>query len=441
MGDARELSLAARRIFKEALKRVDAGKAVHNAVRIEGSALRICDEPSGIGRSDSLSVVAIGKAAYPMAAAFDRVAGKHIGAGVVSGVKPGADPCIGPNWREFCGGHPLPNVESLEAARACLDLLERAGAERSPIVFLISGGGSAMMEMPRDPRITLADLRELNRVLITSGAAIAEINSIRRAVSAVKGGGLALRASGSKQISLIVSDTMVGDAASVASGPSILPGGNVPDPLEVIGKYGLRSSIPLSVERFLEEGYTRPAADLAHSQHHVLLDNREAVDCTVEVAESIGFLTGRDLAEHDEMIEGGVAGFLDRALAFKRSAPAGRPVCFISGGEFGCVVKGPGIGGRNCETALRTGLLAEKDAELRDFAFLSAGTDGIDGNSPAAGSVIDNITLPAARSRGIDPLQYLENSDSFTFLREAGATIDTGPTGTNVRDLRIFLAA
>lgn len=440
MTSNQELIFAAKEIFREALKQVDAGAAVRNAVRVDGSNLLIRGKPA-LDLSRSLYVVAIGKAAYPMAEAIDRIAGKYVKAGVVSGTKParGGTAC-GSAWLKFFGGHPLPNEESFKAAKACLALLDGAGVEKAPIVFLVSGGGSAMMELPRDPRVTLSDLRELNQVLITSGATIAEINSVRRAVSAVKGGGLALRAPNSRQISLIVSDTRAGDFTSVASGPSLLPDAKVPDPAGVVEKYSLNKSMPHSLVQFLEGAKPETSRRLSDSQSHVLLNNNKLVKHAVEIAEGFGFHTGCDLVEHDEMIEEGITELLHRALAFKRSAP-GKPVCFLSGGEFGCEVKGSGIGGRNCETVLRVGLFAEQGAELRNFAFLSAGSDGIDGNSSAAGGVINENTLGTARSRGFDPGKYLENSDSFTFLKEAGATIETGPTGTNVRDLRILLAA
>jgi glycerate 2-kinase len=435
-----ELIFAAKEIFREALKRVDAAAAVRNAVRINGSDLLIRNEPV-IELSRSLYVVAIGKAAYPMADAFDRVAGKYVKEAVISGTKPApGNSTFGSAWRTFFGGHPLPEEESFEAARACLAMLDRANRAKAPVIFLVSGGGSAMMELPRDPRVTLSDLRDLNQILVTSGASIAEINSVRRAVSAVKGGGLALRAPDSRQISLIVSDTRSDDVASVASGPSLLPDAGIPDPVSVIEKYGLKERIPDIVIRSLKErekGHDRPEID---SRFHVLLDNKQLVDHAAESARKLGFVTGTDNGEHDEMIEDGVPALLDRAFAFKRTVSASKPICFVSGGEFGCKVKGAGIGGRNCETVLRAGLLAERNSELRNFIFLSAGTDGIDGNSPAAGGVIDGNTFKAAQTKGLDPQRYLEESDSFTFLKKLDAAIEIGPTGTNVRDLRIVLS-
>ncbi len=441
MGRNQELAFAARTIFSEALKRVDAGAAVTSSLRVDGSDLLIFGEPV-ISLSQPLYVAGIGKAAFPMAEAFDRVAGKHVTQGVVSGTSPARSAALtGSAWSKFFGGHPLPNEESFEAAKACLAMLEQADRAEAAVLFLISGGGSAMMELPRDPRVRLSDLRELNQVLVTSGASITEINSVRRAVSAVKGGGLALQAPRSRQISLIASDTRLNDVTSVASGPSLLPGAGIPDPADIIEKYSLAGRLPEIIVRSIRErGKGRSDVKL-DSRFHVLLDNRQLVDQAAEIAKGIGFDTRRDIGEHDEMIDEGVAGLLDRAKSFIRSVSTGKPACFISGGEFGCEVKGRGIGGRNCETVLRAGMVAEKDNELGNFAILSAGTDGIDGNSPAAGGVIDENTLKAAREQGLDPARYLKESDSFTFLKKLDAAIETGPTGTNVRDIRIVLAA
>ncbi|MGD9562426.1 MAG: glycerate kinase [Pyrinomonadaceae bacterium] len=438
----RDLARTARRIFDEALKTADPGNAVRETVRTEGRFLFARNERNGIDLTRPLYAVAIGKAAYPMAAAFEKAIGTYLTAGVVSGTEnvPGGQD-LGPKWEKFSGGHPLPNEESLGAARACLAMLDRACAEKAGVVFLISGGGSAMMELPRDPAVTLDDLRNLNHALVTSGASIAEINSVRRSVSAVKGGGLALRAPDSPQISLIISDTRAGDVSSVASGPSLIPDDTVPDPLTVVDKYSLTGSLPPSLLRSLEQDSVEPSFRLTDNRAYVLLDNKTMVTRAAEIAEGLGFVTGYDPAEHDEMIEEGIVSLFTRALDFKRSVPPGKPVCYISGGEFGCEVKGSGVGGRNCESALRAALRAEKNPELHNFAFLSAGTDGIDGNSSAAGGVVDENTLESAIARGLDPREYLTNSDSFTFLKKLNAAIETGPTGTNVRDVRIILSA
>lgn len=437
MGNDR-LKCAAIEIFREALGRVDSGDAVRKAVRSNGATLWVRDAPV-VDLSRSIYVVAIGKAAYPMAGAFEEVAGQHIKAGVISGARLPGNPSIGSRWQKFFGGHPLPNEESFEAATACLSMLEQASDERVPIVFLISGGGSAMMELPSDPRVTLSDLRQLNEVLIASGASIAEINAVRRAASAVKGGGLALRAASSHQFSLIVSDTRSDDVTSVASGPSLLPGAGTPDPLKVLERYDLKRRVPEILVRSLDG--KAPASSKLSGSYEVLLDNGDLVRAAAEVATRRGFTVGADTEEHDEIVDVGVGLLLDRAANFQKGRLTSQPACFVSGGEFGCIVNGNGEGGRNCESVVRAGLQSDKLRVSQEFAFLSAGSDGIDGNSPAAGGVIDGSTFEKARTLGLDPIQYLEESDSYSFLNAVDAAIETGPTGTNVRDIRIVIVS
>jgi len=379
-----------------------------------------------------------------MAVGFNEVAGKWIKGGVVSGVISKLDrseiPLLDSRWKIFEGGHPLPNEESLAAARACLDLLEAADSESALVIFLISGGGSAMMELPRDPEISLSDLRSLNQVLVTSGAAIAEVNSVRRAVSEVKGGGLALRARHTTQISLIISDTAAGDLTSVASGPSLLPAREIPGAMSVIEKYNLNSLLPAAILRTLENHNSEYSKSSLDSRAYVLLDNDYMLRQAAEIARKMGFIVEIDDSADDSFISEGCERLLSRFVDFRKSATANRPVCFISGGEFGCTVKGNGIGGRNLETVLRLALLVHEKDLLSEYAILSAGTDGIDGNSPAAGAVTDQTLFERAFSRQMNPLEYLETSDSFSFFNELGDAIITGPTGTNVRDIRLLIA-
>ncbi|HEV3469261.1 MAG TPA: glycerate-2-kinase family protein, partial [Pyrinomonadaceae bacterium] len=210
------LRRAAREIFDDALVSVDARRAVLDAVELRGSRLRVAGDEFDVGETVGVVYcVALGKAAGAMASAVDERLGPRLAGGVLSGPLRGAR--LSGRWRVFAGGHPLPNEESLAAARAAFELLREADARRAPVLFLVSGGGSAMMEWPRDRGLTLEDLREANRVLVSCGASIGEVNAVRRALSAVKGGGLAARAPQAAQITLIVSDTGAGREADVAS--------------------------------------------------------------------------------------------------------------------------------------------------------------------------------------------------------------------------------
>jgi hydroxypyruvate reductase len=408
-------------------------------------------------------VIAVGKAAFSMATALDDILGERIRAGLVVG--PGAQSShastvaasfkalsSSTRWRVLAGGHPLPNKASLIAAQSAFALLERAEAERAPVIFLISGGGSAMIEWPRDASITLRELRAANRLLVSCGAPVAEINAVRRAFSAVKGGGLAERAPHVDQLSLIVSDTGKGEEANVASGPTLYSStDSAPDARSVVERYGLASRLPLSIIRTINQApmAKAPAARRALREHYVLLDNRRAVEAAARAARKRGFIVelARDILE--QPVEEGCTRMLARLLALHRRREGERKiVCLISGGEFACPVKGRGVGGRNLETALRCAIeLDERYAESSDRArlpaqiiALSAGTDGIDGNSPAAGALAERTTLERARFLGLSARRFLSASDAYSFFNALGDCIVTGPTGTNVRDLRILLA-
>ena len=395
-----------REIFDHALASVDPRKAVREAIVRDGPVVEVCGERFDLS-TQQLYAVAIGKAARAMAFGLEDAIGEKLSRGVIT-APPSAEP-LSQKWESFAGGHPLPNEASLAAAQSAFALLDQANDERGVVIFLVSGGGSAMMEWPVSPEISLDDLRRANELLIGCGASINEINAVRRAFSAVKGGGLARRAPDARIVTLIVSDTNRGDEASVASGPTLSADG--PDPFEVIQRYDLDLTIPV----------LRSAATVS-SLYRVLLDNSTALQAAQQKAVALGLnsVIAWDMCE--QPIQEGCD------LLANTNAD-----CVISGGEFSCPVRGDGRGGRNLETVLRLALAA------RNFVALSAGTDGIDGNSPAAGAIADETTLARAGNLNLDPAKYLERSDSYTFFEALGDLIVTGPTGTNVRDLRILI--
>jgi hydroxypyruvate reductase len=447
------LRRAARAIFDRVLASVDARRAVLDAVELRGRGLRVCSEEFELGEpGGGLYCVALGKAAVVMASALDERLGARLDRGVISGPPHGAR--LSGRWRVYEGGHPLPNEESLASARAAFELLGEANRRRAVVLFLVSGGGSAMMEWPRHPSVTLADLREANRVLVSCGASIAEVNAVRRALSAVKGGGLAARASLATQLTLIVSDTAEERGADVASGPT-LPASGGPPFEEVVRKYGLARVLPPRVVAALEEpggAQGRWPEVCGGRSSFVLLDNAHAREAAAGAARGLGFVAevAADLSE--QPVEAGAARAVARLRALYRRE-GGRGVCLVSGGEFACPVRGPGVGGRNSETALHCAFEFEKSegreearrdgsrAGAPNLVALCAGTDGIDGNSPAAGALADHTTLGRARARGLRPEQFLARSDAHTLFEALGDSIVTGPTGTNVRDIRILLEA
>jgi hydroxypyruvate reductase len=444
LNELQELKTAAREIFDEALAAVDARRALLDAVEFDGTTLRVGDARFELRRDGpKVYSVALGKAAAAMASALDERLGEGLAAGVLSA--PPSDLKLSERWRVYAGGHPLPNAESMEAARAAFELLRAADEAEAPVVFLVSGGGSAMLELPRDERITLEDLRAANRVLVACGAPIEEVNAVRRALSAVKGGGLAARAPRSAQATLVVSDVAPGRAFDVASGPTLTAPPGALNVAGIVASYGLSSKLPSSVLRAVEEEGTRgPAQTPPHSRRtfSVLLDNATACEAAVRAARTRGFAVefAQDIVE--QHVEKGAAELVSRLLTL-RAREGARGVCLISGGEFSCPVRGDGTGGRNSETALRVAFELEmnlRDDFLKHVVALCAGTDGIDGNSTAAGALADETTLARAHAHGLDARRLLEESDSHTLFNLLGDSILTGPTGTNVRDLRILLA-
>lgn len=441
-----QLRLAAREIFDETLRGVDAGAAIRHSVHLNRSELTVGDTTIDIG-SRKIYSVAIGKAAFAMGYALEQALGESFKAGFLSGPNPaglsGMPEWPRTRWRWRAGGHPLPNETSLLAATEGFDLLERANEERAVIIFLISGGGSAMLEWPINQNLTLEHLRLANKILVNCGASISEINAVRRTFSAVKGGRLAMRAPDCDQITLIVSDVPAGEERNVASGPTLTPPNDAPDALAVIDRYHLRAHLPESVLRAVESDAEYPERDPASLRRSfVLLDNESALNAAAAAARRRGFTTEIAKGISDQPIEAGCSELLRRLKTLchetmKRQPTKTNAVCLISGGEFACPVKGEGLGGRNLETALR---LATGENLPASFIALCAGTDGIDGNSPAAGAIVDHTTVARARSIGLDPSDFIQRSDAYSFFVALGDVVATGPTGTNVRDLRILLA-
>ena len=455
MSNLTQLRLAAREIFNATLQGADSYEGVRGAIALNGSKLQICDVTIDLTDHQKIYSIAIGKAALPMAAALEYVLGYRLTAGIIStssryNARRASEPATRSqvsNSRHtvFDGGHPEPNEQSLAAAQACFDLLKRADEARALVIFLISGGGSAMLEWPISEDISLNDLRATNKVLVNSGASISEINAVRRAFSGVKGGRLAARATNCDQITLIVSDVPAGQGYNVASGPTLSPPSDVAlSAREIVAGYELRSKLPESVLRavYSEQPLRKVESDGSSylRKHLVLLDNTSAVAAAAQAARDRNFYVEIATDISDQSIEKGCAQLMTRLLQIQQGAQQSSATCLISGGEFSCPVRGQGIGGRNLESALR--LACSSNLSLSDsenFVALCAGTDGIDGNSPAAGAIVDNTTISRARAIGLDPEGFLSRSDSYSFFVALGDVITTGPTGTNVRDLRILL--
>ncbi|HVB33264.1 MAG TPA: DUF4147 domain-containing protein [Patescibacteria group bacterium] len=429
----------ARAILDRTIAAVDVRRSVRGKLRRESGRLRIGGGEIDLGEFSALRVVAFGKAAAAMAAGLaDVLAPDFPAEGILVVPAPPAQPVEG--FRTFVAGHPLPNEESFGAARAILDLV--AAADRHTLLFfLISGGGSALVELPLDPSVRLADMRELHRLLVTCGGSIDEINVIRKHVSAVKGGRLAAAAPEAMKLTLAISDVPEGEESALASGPTLPDPSTAADACRVVERYGLLNRLPASLRPPFERGSlmeTPKANDaaFARSRFFVLLDHHDLFHQAHRAAESHGFLTICDNSTDNWPLGRAADRLLDLLLRHKQASPA-RPVALIADGEVLCPVTGPGIGGRNSAFVL---YLTRKIAG-RPIVVLSAGTDGIDGSSPAAGVVADGATLERARAAGLDPSAFFTRSDAYSFFARLGDAIETGPTGNNLRDLRILLHA
>jgi glycerate 2-kinase len=429
-------------IFHRALAAIDVESVARASLRADADQLLIIDDPVDLSRFKRVVVIGVGKASVPMARAVEDSLGPPLAGGVVVtnavvGESPRTLPVI-------VGGHPLPNPGSLDAASKALKILGANDSEDTLVLFLISGGGSALFELPIDAAITLDDLQAVNRALVGCGAVISEINVVRRFLSAVKGGRLAAAAPRSRQISLYVSDVNSDDLSTVSSGLTLPGVATRADFDRVVERYDLLEKFPAHVSALIAGGGLPDlpranAEDARRRSHYLLLDNRKALleakriaesdfGCMVEIAE--------DLVEGD--VETMMLTHVERVAAL-RHTHRGKTVCLLSGGEAVCPVRGAGQGGRNQEFTLRAAIHLNQRG-LSDIVVLSAGTDGIDGNSPAAGSTADSDTLRRAEEKGVSAERSLQNSDSFNFFNALGDTIITGPTGNNVRDVRILLA-
>lgn len=434
--------IAARGIFEHALEAVNARMAVQRLIKLEGTKLFI-GERAFDAAARKIYAIAVGKAAPAMAAGLAETVGPHLAAGVLTGPKLDLLSNLSASqWEIFFGGHPLPNEQSLAAAQAAFALLNKANEERALVIFLISGGGSAMIEWPRSGEITLADLRDTNRVLVSCGASIAEINSVRAVISDVKAGGLARRVPYWKRETLIVSDTNDGDESSVASGPTVIEPSSRFDAREVVARYRLEAYLPPPVLRMLDSSANQNRdKERFRSSYYVVLSNHDAIFAAANRSAELGLAIEIATDIHEQPIAEGCRLLVNRTAELFEREGGNQPVCLISGGEFSCPVTGDGVGGRNSETVLRCALeISERSfAGEPRFVILSAGTDGIDGNSPAAGAIADSNTISRASAQGLDPRDFLKRSDAFTFFDQLGDALITGATGTNVRDLRIVL--
>ncbi|HTB95128.1 MAG TPA: DUF4147 domain-containing protein [Candidatus Sulfotelmatobacter sp.] len=428
----------ARGIFRHTLAALDIPRVMELKLTLSGSTLILENTAVDLSACTSMFVVAIGKAAHAMAAGLRSfLPDSYEFKGVVAAPTRPEAPV--PGLQYFVAGHPNPNEDSWRAAEAILALLRDAD-ERTVVFFLLSGGGSALTELPIVPGMRLDELQAANHALVTCGAPIEAMNTVRRHLSAVKGGRLALAAARATKITLAVTDVPVGKEHALASGPTVPDPSTIADTLRIIDQYELRKKFPAGLVRWLDAGKMPetpkpgdPAFRNAHFQ--LLLGMHDLFHAAHHASEARGYITCCDNSTDDWPVGDAADALLKKLEEWKAENP-GQRVAVIADGELSSPVTGNGIGGRNSAFVLSC---VEKIAG-RGITVLSAGTDGMDGNSPAAGAMADGETLARARALGLDPATAFRQSDAYTFFEKLGDAILTGPTGNNLRDLRILLA-
>jgi len=429
----RRMRDAAREIFAAAFKNASIENAFARNVHCERRVLRIGDDLHDLDSYQRVFVVSIGKAAHTMAAALEAQLGSGLKGIVASSVEPASQVR---GFRYFRGGHPTPTAESIHAANAILKSLTSLDAA-SLAIFMISGGGSSIVEKPVDDEISLPDLAATYRTLVHSGAPIAEINAIRKHLSSVKGGRLAQAAYPAQQVSILVSDVPDDTPDALASGPTMPDSTSIHDCERIAAKYDLIDQFPKSVadlfrQHALDETPKSDDPAFVRARWWTVLSNKVALDEAAVAATRAGFAVEVDNSCDDWPYDKAAAYLLNRLRELHRTVSR---VCLISGGEVTVAVRNGGLGGRNQQFALA----CAEPISGHDITVLSAGTDGIDGNSPAAGGVVDGSTI--ARAGSAEAVRHaLSGFNAYPFFDALGDTVITGPTGNNLRDLRILLA-
>jgi len=434
-----DLKHTARRIFHDTLAAIDIPATMERKLARAGSRISINGDEFDLASYDRICIVAFGKASLAMAKGLLDVLSPNYGIdGILVTPGPAVQPI--PGFRMIAASHPTPDSGSLAAGREILDFLA-ATNDRTLIFFLLSGGGSALVELPLDPAAQLSDIQSLNRRLVGCGASIHEINSVRKHLSAIKGGRLAAAAPAAMKITLAVTDVPDGHESALASGPTSPDPATIADACSVIHRHNLLEKLP----PVFREKFTRPESmhetpkpgDPAFERaiFQIILGRDDLFHPAHRAAEAAGFVTVCDNATDDWPIPQATDFLLTQLSELKKANP-NRPAAVIADGEVSSPVTGTGMGGRNQAFVLDC---VEKIAGQR-IAVLSAGTDGVDGGSPAAGAVADGETSSRARTMGLSPTDYFRRSDSYNFFKRLGDTVETGPTGNNLRDLRVLLA-
>jgi glycerate 2-kinase len=436
---AREAVLEA---LEAALLAISPYQLIIDHVKVKDSKIVIDSEQFVLDHFKHIIVIGGGKASGSMAEALQHLLGNHITSGLIN-ISSGTSARYRTNKVVLNeAGHPIPNAQGLEGAKRMLELAEVLD-EDDLVICLISGGGSAMMTLPREG-LTLEDKQMVTRLLLRSGADIAEMNTVRKHLSEFKGGWLAKKAQPATVLGLILSDVVGDPLDSIASGPTAPDPTTFRDAIDILEKYKLWNEVPSKVRDIFRMGdggllpeTPKPNDPAFNTVHNVIIGNNEMACLAAKTKlNKLGFNTNV-LTSHlqGEAREAGIFLASIASEILSSGNPLPRPAAIVVGGETTVTVKGNGIGGRNQELVLSA---ATKINGKKGLSIVSIGTDGIDGPTEAAGAIVDGKTLIRGREMGLDYKKALSNNDSHTYLSGLGDLVITGPTGSNVNDLAIL---
>lgn len=428
-------------IFNRGLQAVEPGAAIKKYCRHENNTLFVGNESYDLSQYNKLFVIGAGKASAPMAEAMESILGKRITSGLIN-VKYGHVTELR-QVKLIEAGHPIPDDNGQHGAGLIKGIAKNAG-ENDLLLCMISGGGSALLPLPA-AGLTLKDKQDTIKVLLSCGASIHEINAIRKHISLIKGGRLAQAAYPATLVSLILSDVVGDDLDAIASGPTVPDTTTFSNCMEIFDKYNILKQLPETVVDHIKAGSAgnvpeTPKIDdsaFKRTQNVIIGSNIEAIIAAKQTAEHLGYntLILSSMIEGETRHVAHVHGAIAREI-LKTGNPISSPVCIISGGETTVTLTGTGSGGRNQEFSLAAAIdIAGKEK----IVVLSGGTDGTDGPTDAAGAFADTTTLTRAEALNLDPHDFLSNNDAYNFFDKLGDLLKTGPTHTNVMDLRIVL--
>ena len=428
-------------IFNAAIRAADPVEAVVRHFQVRDGTLYVAGRRYPLSRFDRIFVVGAGKASASMAKAVERALGARISSGLIN-VKYGHTDKLKRIELNECG-HPKPDEAGVRGAARIAAIAQQAG-ERDLVIAVMSGGGSALLPAPAPP-VTLEEKQAITGLLLDCGANIHEINAVRKHISSIKGGQLARLAFPATAIALLLSDVIGDNLDVIGSGPTAPDASTFADALAILRKYGIDTKAPASVLVRLKRGAAGEITEtpkpgdpaLSRTQNVVVGSNILAVNAAAAKASELGFRA----MVLSTFIEGETRDVARMHAAIAKQArlygqPARAPVCFISGGETTVTIRGNGKGGRNQEFALAAAI---DIAGLENVLVLSGGTDGTDGPTDAAGAMADGHTCERAEKLGLAAKEFLANNDSYNFFKPLDDLLFTGPTKTNVMDVRLIM--